>query len=254
MFMTRKHYRRPFKTLFAGIDGSGKSACLDALIASLDRRYRILKIGPHCPELFYQGKQEKLGNNLLYAPSGGLLSLRSQHYLRGILVIFRFISNFMITNYAKLRGKADIIMYETDTVLHPSVYVTYYHPWTKRLKNSLRFALVNRLFGPRKNFVIFYLDTDPAVAMERIRRRNTSFDRHENIDDLQALKQQLDDMVDIAVKSGIEICKIDTNNKPVETVCEDVERVLTNRFSLRSSVLSGILAFAGPAVASCIHF
>jgi thymidylate kinase len=250
--LINKKPQKPLKIFFAGIDGSGKSACLDLLISRLNKHSRILKIGAAAPELFWQGKKETIVGSTVYRLVGNA-TVNENHRLRGIFVIFRFVSNFFVRQYVRLRDKSDIVMCETDTVLHPSVYVTYYHPWTRKLNNSLRFALLNRLFGPRKNSVIFYLDTDPAIAMERIRRRNTTFDRHENIDDLQALKKQLDDMVDIAVKSGMEICKIDTNNKPLETICEDVERVLTNRFFLSSSVLFGVLV-VGPAVASCIHF
>ena len=227
--------KRPFKILFAGIDGSGKSACLDSLISSLDRRYRVLKIGPSSPQFIFRGKKEKLFNNFLYDQTGAGAFLHTR-YFRGFLVISRFLANFVITQYAKLRGKTDIIMYETDTVIHPSVYVTYYHPWTKKLKNNLRFHLVNRLFGPKRNSVIFYLDTDPTIAMERIRKRNTTFDRHENIDDLRMLKTGLDGMVELALKSGVQIVKIDTNRKTQSAVCQDMERVLREKFSLSLSV------------------
>lgn len=230
---------RPVKILFAGIDGSGKTTCLESLISSLDKRYRVLKIGPGCPQLFFRGQKKKLFNNFLYKPTDDSLFLH-KHYLRGILVPFRFLSNFAITQYAKLRGKTDIIMYETDTVIHPSVYVTYYHPWTKRLKNSIRFQMVNRLFGPRRNFVIFYLDTDPTIAMDRIQKRNTTFDRHENIDDLRMLKTELDDVVEVALKSGVQVIKIDTNGKTRKSVCQDMERVLREKFFLTLSLFGTI--------------
>jgi thymidylate kinase len=157
-----------------------------------------------------------------------------------LFVIFRFLANFLVTQYAKFRDKTDIIICETDTVLHPSVYVTYYHPWTKKLKNSIRFQILNRLFGPRKNFVIFYLDTDPTIAMERIQKRNTTFDRHENIDDLRMLKTDLDAVVEVALKSGVQIVKIDTNGKTRSSICRDMERVLRERFSLTLS-LAGVV-------------
>ena len=226
--------RRPVKILFAGIDGSGKTSCLDFLLSNLEQRYRVLKIGPGCPQLFFRGRQEKLLNNFLYGPTGGSLSSRKRH-LRGILLPFRFLCNIAITQYAKLHDKTDIIMYETDTVLHPSVYATYYHPWMKTLRTSIRFKIANLLFGPRKNFVIFYLDTDPMIAMERIRKRNTTFDQHENVTDLRALKAQLDDMVEVALKSGLGIVKINTNDNSREFVCQELQRIVKEKFSLTLS-------------------
>jgi thymidylate kinase len=221
----------PVKILFAGIDGSGKTACLDLLLSSLERCYRVLKIGPSFPELYFRGNNKKLSKNFLYASTENRPLLR-KHYARGLLVIARFLSNLVITQYASLRHKADIVMCETDMLLHPCVYVTYYHPWTKRVKNSVRFAVANRLFGLGKNSVIFYLDTDPGIAMKRVQKRNTTFDRHENIRDLQALKKELDEMVNIALDNGVKVYKINTDNKSLENVCQEVEQVLKSRFSL----------------------
>jgi thymidylate kinase len=233
--------RRPLKILFAGIDGSGKTTCLDSLLSRLDRRYRVLKIGPSCPRLFFRGRDEKLFNSFLYEPTG-LGGFLHKRHLRGILVVSRFLSNFAITQYARLRDKADIIMYETDTVIHPSVYIAYYHPLTKRLKNNVRFQIINRLFGPRKNFVIFYLDTDPIIAMDRIQKRNTTFDRHENIEDLRTLKTELDQVVEVALKSGVDVVKIDTNGKTRESVCHDMQRVLKGKFYLNLSLFTAAIS------------
>ncbi len=239
--MRQKSPQLPLKIFFAGIDGSGKSTCLELLLSRLNENYRILKIGTGSPQIFWKGKKETIINKFFYPESGHTPSLYESHHLRGLFIIFRFLANFLVTQYAKLRDKTDIIICETDTILHPSVYVTYYHPWTKKLKNSIRFKILNRLFGPRKNFVIFYLDTDPTTAMERIERRNTTFDRHENIDDLRMLKTSLDAVVEVALKSGVEVVKIDTKGKTRNSVCRDMERVLREKFSLTLSLVAVVI-------------
>jgi thymidylate kinase len=221
--------RGPFKILFAGIDGSGKSTCLDFLIDKLDRQYRIVKIGPSGPFLYCNGTKKKMFDNFLYSPAGFAAAFYENRYSRGVFIAFRFLCNLIVAQYLKFRPEADLIMHESDTLLHPAVYITYYVSWAKRLSAGARFSLVHRIFGPRKNFVIFYLAADADTAMERIKRRDTTFHRHENVHDLKILKTELDAVVNVALEKGVEIVKIDTNGRSQESVCEEIAGIVEQR-------------------------
>jgi hypothetical protein len=227
--MKRPIPRRPFTILFAGIDGSGKSTCLDFLIDKLDGQYRIVKIGPSGPLFLCNGTKKKMFDNFLYSPTGLAAAVYENRYSRGVFIAFRFVCNLIVAQYLRCRPEADLIMHESDTLLHPAVYITHYASWAKRLSAGARFSIVHRLFGPKKNFVIFYLAADAGTAMERIKRRNTTFHRHENLHDLKILKTELDAVVDVALKKGVEIVKIDTNGRSEESVCEEITGIVKER-------------------------
>src|SRR5688572_24243697 len=103
-------------------------------MSRLNENYRILKIGTGSPQIFWKGKKETIVDKFFYATAGDTPWLYENLRLRGLVVLFRFLANFYVPQYAKLCDKTDSISCGTDTVLHPSVYVTYYHPWTKKVK------------------------------------------------------------------------------------------------------------------------
>jgi hypothetical protein len=230
--VNRKDSTSPFKIFFAGIDGSGKSTCLEFLLSKFAKHYRVLKIGPSGPFMFCNGTKKKLCDSFLYSPNGGGQRVHENPYFRGVLITLRFLSNFLIAHYIKFRAGADVIMYESDTVLHPCVYITYHAPWVKQLSMQTRFSIIYRLFGPTKNFLIFYLDVDPVTALERIHRRDTTIQSHENIHDLGILKRELDRVVEIALKKGVEIVRVDTNSRSWESVRDEIDDIIKERFSL----------------------
>ena len=223
---------RPLKIFFAGIDGSGKTTYLDLLISRFGKRYTILKIGPSGPHLFCDGAKKRIFNNPLYKSPGNANAPNRRRHGHALFLILRYLSNHFITQWVRYRAKIDIIMHESDTLIHPSVYITHYAPWTRRVPGRLRFAIVHRFFGPRNNFTIFYLETTPETAMERIRKRNNILQHHENVHDLQRLKADLDKMVSIAAAKGVAIIKIATDNRSYDEVCQEMVTVLTTKFSL----------------------
>jgi thymidylate kinase len=229
----KSFWPRPFRILFAGIDGSGKTTCLEFLIEKLNRKYRVVKIGPSGPMLFYKGARKKLFDNPLYSPRGVAAALYENRYSRGLFIAVRFLCNFCVAQYLRFRCNAELIMHESDTLLHPCVYMTYYLSCTKRLSPQARFSIIHHIFGPKKNSVIFYLAADAETAMERIKRRDTTFHHHENVDDLKILKTDLDAAVDVALNRGVDIVRIDTNGKSQEAVCEEIATIVQSRLSNR---------------------
>ncbi len=87
------------------------------------------------------------------------------------------------------------------------------------------------LFGSKRKCAIFYLDTEPTVAMERIRKRGADIQEHENPEDLYRLKEEFDKMVEVATASGLRIFRIGTNHKSLDEVADQIQRILEERLS-----------------------
>lgn len=222
------------KILFAGIDGSGKSTCMDLLISRLQSRYSIMKIGNYDPYLFYKGKKEPAVKYRYYKIMDHIRPIAKKYHFYSLFLVFNFTYKFLISKYLELFKKSDIIIYDTDTLLHPAVYITYHISFTKKINSALRLKICSMLFGSRRNFSIFYLDTDPEVAMKRIHKRaETGVDihSHENIMDLRTLKSEFDSMIEVASENGFEIFKINTNERNLDEVVREVQTLLEKKLS-----------------------
>jgi thymidylate kinase len=123
------------------------------------------------------------------------------------------------------------MIYEADAVLHPAAYITYHFPITRHLNKKIRLAVLGILFGSRKSSVRIYLDVDPKIAVERINKRGTDGGSHENLKDLTQIKEEIDGLIDVALDSGFEIFKVDTNLKSIEEVACDVEQLVERKMS-----------------------
>ena len=82
----------------------------------------------------------------------------------------------------------------------------------------------------KKDLIIFYLNTDPHIAVERINKRDIPIEPHENERDLAEIKKEFDKIVNVALQSGLEIVKIDTNDKAMEEVTSELELALNKKF------------------------
>jgi adenylate kinase len=220
------------KILFAGIDGSGKSTCMDLLISRLQSRYSIMKIGNYDPYFFHKGERKPAIKYRYYKIMDYIRPIAKKCHFYSIFLIFNFTYKFIISKYLEFFKESDIIIYDTDTLLHPAVYITYHMPFSKVIKSSLRLRICSVLFGSKRNFSIFYLDTDPEVAMKRIHKRaETGVDihSHENIRDLKTLKKEFDSMVEVASENGFEIFKINTNERNLDEVVKEVQTLLEKK-------------------------
>jgi len=221
------------KILFAGIDGSGKSTCMNLLISRLQSSYSIMKIGNYDPYFYYNGERKPAVKYRYYKVMDYIRPIAQKYRFYGIFLIFNFTYKFLISKYLELFRGSDIIIYDTDTLLHPAVYITYHMPFTRRIKSSLRLKISSMLFGSKSNFSIFYLDTEPELAMQRIKKRaETGVDihSHENIRDLSTLKKEFDKMLGTASQSGFEVFKINTNGKSLDEVVEEVQTIVEKKF------------------------
>ena len=212
-----------------GPNGSGKSTCLERLISRLDPRYRILKIGNYDPYLYFRGKKHSVLKNNRYQTIEKLGTLSREYHLYRPFLIFNFIYKYSLSKYLQASKDADLVIYDTDILLHPAVYATFHLPVTRMLSAWWRFTIVKALFGSKRNFVIFYLDTDPAIATDRIRKRDIPIEPHENAYELAKLKDEFDKVLKIALESGFEIVKIKTDDKTAEQVATEVELVLNGK-------------------------
>lgn len=221
----------PVKLLFAGIDGSGKTSCLHLLIAKLESDYRILKIGNSDPCIFFEGKTTSAVKARWYQKIDYLRTISVKYHFHGLFLLFNFLYKYLLSKYLESYGDTDIIMYESDTLLHPSVYITYHFPWTKKLSPGLRFRIVYTLFRSKENLIIFYLDTDPSIAVDRIQKRNINIQPHENCRDLGILKREFEKIVSVASRYGLDILEINTDSRTPEEVTREMEIFLEKRFT-----------------------
>lgn len=214
------------KIFFAGISGSGKSKCIELLISRINSKNSNL-------EPNYSGAIERINvgrSSFIFAACSNFLKRRKSLAIKchffGIYQIIKFVTKYLEIKYLELLKKGDFIIYETDFILHPSAYITYTFPLSKKISSSLRFRIFSMFFRTEKKYMIFYLDTDPKVAMERIRKRETEPQAHENIKDLKELKHELDNLLEIGTKNGLRIYKIKTDEKNEEEVADEVQKVL----------------------------
>jgi hypothetical protein len=225
------------RILFAGIDGSGKTACMQALVSRLEPAYRIVKIGNCDPCLCFQGRTTPVCPKLVVAlrldRGSGFVRLAKRLHLYGVLLAWSYAYNWLLSRYVQLLRKGDLVVYETDMLLHPSVYITYHLPFSRRIKDTLRFRLAQALFGSGADCSIFYLDVEPETAMRRIRGRTDEVHAHENLGDLRKLKDEFDRMVQVAAHAGFGTFRIDTNVKALNEVVDEIQAIVTERAGLR---------------------
>lgn len=222
------------KIVFSGIDGAGKSTSLDLLISRLDSRYKILKIGFREPYLFYRGKKEVA---LKYDVQGaiepiGNFSKKCRCY--SMFLVFKFFVKKMLTKYLEIFKRYDVAMYETDTLLHPAVHVTFHFPSSKSLGQKFRLRIASALFGSKKGLAIVFLDADPKITVKRIHKRGDPIDAHENIRDLEVLRGEFHKMLDVASDAGFDIIRISTDNNSPEQVVNEIEEALEARWQKAS--------------------
>lgn len=214
------------KILFAGIDGAGKSTSLDLLISRLDSKYKILRIGFSNPYLFFHGKKDMALKYDVQSAMESIGQFSKKCHCYGVFLILNFFVKRVITKYLETFKPCDLIMYETDTLLHPAVHITFHFPLSKFLSQRARLKIVSALFGSKKTMMIVFLDADPERAIERIHKRGDPLDAHENLQDLKMLRTEFHKMVNVAEEDGFKIIKVSTDDKSPEEVVNEIGRVL----------------------------
>lgn len=224
-----------FKLFFSGIDGAGKTACADLLTARLASRYRILKVGSYDFYIYFNGQKYLVAKRRL-STKKRFLDTRLKSHFYGVFLILNFIYKAVTIVFIKLFTKVDLVIYETDSLLHPAAYITYHFPITQVLNRKLRLRVLGFLFGSRKASVRIYLDVDPEIAMDRINKRGFDGGSHENLRDLTQIKAELDCLVKLVANNGFDVMRIDTNLKSLDEVARDIELMVDRNLSSVAAV------------------
>jgi thymidylate kinase len=209
-----------------GIDGSGKTSCADALISRLSKRYKAVKIDGGDPYLFFNGQKKQLIKNRLYHTLQKIRPRAEKYGLGGCFILLHFLYKLCITSYVTKLVKTDFVIFDTDLLLHPAAYSILHFPFLKGVNESWMFKALYKLSGSKRNSLIFYLEADPAGAITRIEKRSLPSDSHENICDLKLLIRAFDRILAIASNYGLHIVRIETANRTVDSIVDEIETVL----------------------------
>lgn len=231
MSMRRTSDIGPLHVYFSGIDGSGKTSCMDGLIGRLTPPNRILRVGTTGVLLVADGESKHLMNSERMQALGG--KVRGTP-LYGFWLICHFVYKFVAAKYFSRSADYQIAMLETDTLINPSAYLSVHFPRLCRLLSpATRFRLLNAFFGARRRTVILYLDVDPTIGVGRCRAREEEvghvMDPHENVEDLTMVRAQLEEIVQVAQAKGYDLVSIDTSSLSIEQVIDAAETEIRNR-------------------------
>lgn len=221
------------RVYFAGIDGSGKTSCMDGLIARLSPSIRILRIGTSGLTLLENGEARHLTN------SDRMKAVRKKFVgtaLHGFWLIFSFTYKLVASKYYSRTLDYEIAMLETDMLVNPSAYLSLHFPTLCRmLSPAKRFRLLHAFFGTRGNTVILQLDVDPAIGEARCRAREEAtgheLEPHENITDLTYLRDQLREITQAVRDKGYDLIVIDTDKLTTGQVVDAAEIEIRHRMA-----------------------
>jgi hypothetical protein len=143
-----------------------------------------LRIGTTGFEIFHRGRRlhridsarmERLGTSLRGGP------------LYGFWLISNHLYKFIAAKYFSWFERFDVIFYETDTMLNPAAYLAYHFPALSRVFSAKhRFGVMSAIFGSPSRTLIFYLDVDPRVSMDRCMKRDAqghgAIEPHQNLE------------------------------------------------------------------------
>lgn len=218
------------KVLLAGIDGSGKSTCLDALIDRMqDRDFSVTKVVNKDGSIYRNGERKLLYRRFFELVEGAR-DTSQKFNLYSVFLAVKFLYKLLVIKRVLGDPRTDLTMFEIDLLLHPSVYMTYHFPRLSRwLGRASRFRLMTKLTGATPDFSVFYLEVEPAVSMERIRKRGIRIAKHENVEDLRRLADEFDRVIRVAEEHGYEIVRVNTNDKSLDQVADEIEEVLASR-------------------------
>lgn len=206
-----------YKTIaFLGIDGSGKSKCIDTLAHRLRQAYSVISLSWERSEYYYRGAYA-IQNEYLIPPF-----CKAHAISRGVAYAERQFENPLTAEGS--RQRIAIYLQDRDTVIDPAIMWGHYIPGMKKLPLNVRISLIKLLPGTRLSDRYIFLDTQPEVAMERIRQRNPTakLASHESEETLRSLRGEYLQVVSYFQKNQYDPLVIDTTDKSADEVCEIV--------------------------------
>lgn len=221
------------KVLLTGIDGSGKSTCLDTLFERLQRNYTVTKVVNKDASIHRNGESIRVFRPA-YEAVESMRGPSVKYHFYGLFLLVKFLYKVFVIRHVLRSETSDLTLFEFDLLLHPSVHLVYQYPFTRFIGRRLRFRLMSWLTGAKTDFSVFHLETDPEIAMERIRMRGAGLARHENVDDLRALTREFDRVIEVATELGYRIVRVNTNDRKPSEVADEIESILTSRLHLQT--------------------
>lgn len=222
------------RVYFSGIDGSGKTSCLDGLIERLSPPNRVLRIGTTGFLIFEAGRSTRLINSDRMEALGS--KVRGTP-LYGFWLICNFLYKFLASKYFAWSADYQVAMLETDMLINPSAYLAFHFPRLCRvLSPATRFRLLHTFFGARRGTVILHLDVTPEVGLARCQSREEEdgyeIEPHENLEDLTLLRAQFEEITQAARDKGYDIVTIDTSDLSRDQMMDAAETEIRKRATL----------------------
>jgi thymidylate kinase len=227
------------KILFAGIDGSGKSTSLEMLVSKLQGNYRILKISYNTGFIHYRNELIDVFQSKMATRLETLRPLFKRWHCYGLFLIFNFFYKRARMFYLELRQPCDFVLYDTDTLVRPAVHMTLHVPFLRLVSQRVRLRVTSPLFGRTRNSVIFFLDAEPATAMDRIAKRAKPIEAHETLETLAVLRGEFHKVVQAAEQIGLSVVTVSTDQKSPEEVSLEMARALARLCHITTDEIGG---------------
>ena len=210
------------EVFIAGIDGCGKSTLRGVLATRLERKYRVLvrRGDKYC--LLHQGSTRELPDLKIVSRVDQFKKKREGSALKPLLLPLSFFSHWLQLRSIKRCADPDVIIHETDRVLHPLAYGALHFSFFGIIPRCYRVAIMSWLFAPSGAYCTYYLGVEPSAALERITKRGVPLQAHENLRDLALIKAEFAHLIPIAMRSGMDVVSIDTNCKSIACVRDEI--------------------------------
>jgi hypothetical protein len=197
-----------------------------------------LRIGTTGFESFHRGRRE---HRIDSAPMERLGTRVRGGPLYGFWLICNHLYKFFAEKYFSWFEKYDVVFYETDTMLNPAAYLAYHFPALSRyFPAGRRFGLMSAIFGSPKRTLIFYLDVDPKVSMERCTKRdaqgNGAIEPHQTLQTMEMLRREFSKITQAAIAKGYTLLAIDTTQLTLDQVTAQAEAALRKRLTSQTQL------------------
>ena len=234
---------KSLKIAIIGIDGSGKSSCLEGVLRELSKR-KVAGIGDDVlvsekgvlsrPKIGYLQIKSFLGKRVK--------TIRNRTFYK-LAKFSELISRVKIHDAIETKYKPEIILIDGSPLINALGWGSFYHPdfysedqgetimkymmgekippsrKVFYLKHIPEIFLVNKLgIKFQKPDVVFFLKVSPALAVKRIQMRGDERQIHEKIDFLEGLQKAYELVCNIISKTT-RVYTINTDNKnPTEVI------------------------------------
>ena len=195
-----------------GIDGSGKGTQVQLTVKHLQQKSN------HRVELFEElTESTSLGQKIRKELKSNQFFNPTRHDL---FMVHLFLTNRIERTYGP-RGIQELLSQNNILIQDRSLLSTF--AYAQDISFEVLWELHKNLIFPN----IIYLDIDVPEALNRIKKRteelNLNPEKYENIEKLYKIKEKYNNTIDQFRSMGINIIKIDANNKDIIQVQEEIQ-------------------------------